>query len=62
MKKQDYLDMYNFHKEMNEKLENETDVFERLSSPDLSERIERNRAAMSHAKNILARYFKTFLN
>lgn len=60
--KEFYLEMFNFHKAMNEQIMSQhEDIFSLLANEEDQKRIQRNEESMKHAKNILARYFKTFL-
>ena len=61
--KEFYLEIYNFHKVMNEVLmaEHNGDNLSLLCNDEDISRFERNEDSMKHAKNILARFFKTFL-
>lgn len=61
--KEFYLDMFNFHKAMNEKImaEHNGDNLSLLCNDEDCCRFQRNQESMQLAKNVLARFFKTFL-
>lgn len=56
-----YLEMYYWHRDLNERIKSESDIFEILACEETQERIARNERAMNHAKETLARYFKHFV-
>jgi hypothetical protein len=59
MTKQDYLEMYKFHFNANKEIES-LGYMEIVCNPELSERLEKNKKAMDHARQMLKSYFKTY--